>query len=137
MQPGGCQIVAGDRSEAKTTGWAAQDDRTPTGCQIRRRARFAFIFSHPFGVQIFYDWFRWFCFASTTGYYLPALRAEAPSKLSDCRKFKLESTNDKWKMYLGPSDDYYLPDVARVRRRSISELLEISGFSMKLSSLIM
>jgi hypothetical protein len=51
--------------------------------------------------------------------------------------FKLESTNDKWKMYLGRSDDYYLPDVARVRRRSISELLEISGFSMKLSSLIM
>ena len=51
--------------------------------------------------------------------------------------FKLESTNDKCN-FLGRSFDVcYLPELARVRRRSISELLEISGFSMKLSSLIM
>src|SRR4029450_9698776 len=56
--PEGCEKVAGGRREAKTTGWGRREDRTPTGCQMRSVCKI--LFSHPLGVQLFSDLFRWF-----------------------------------------------------------------------------
>jgi hypothetical protein len=87
MHPEGCEKVAGGRSEAKTTGETGTNHRTLTECQIEKGQREILLeFSHHFVVQVSLICSGGFRFASTTGYYLPALRADDHQQLSDrCR----------------------------------------------------
>src|SRR5258705_13822951 len=78
MQPGGLRESSGWSQCSEDHRLKEKGDRTPTGCQT---GRIALKFSHHSVVQIFYSidsgGFR---FASTTGYYLPALRADTNTK---------------------------------------------------------
>jgi len=74
----GCEKVAGGRSEAKTTG-SGRKCPHPDGVPDDKGMQDIFFeILTPFGVQLISELFWWFSLlASTTGYYLPALRADA------------------------------------------------------------
>ena len=68
------------------------NDRTPTGCQMRRCAIDLLCDSRtPSGCHSFLICSGGFRFAATTGYCLSALRADAHSQLSDCCTSNLNS----------------------------------------------
>ncbi len=77
--PKGCEKVAGGRSEAKTTGEAGMT-APRRGARRLGYARDFFAILAPLWCNSFLTGSGGFRFASTTAYYLPALRADVSLK---------------------------------------------------------